>query len=163
GTTTTTTTTTTTPITPVVTPPVVVVPPTTPINAVAENAVTRLPQVGDNYLRVISPTVLELERITTKDADPAQPADWNFVSSGTLVPPKETGYTYSPQPYQKVMMADFSTFTAPGEYQVVVPGLGASLPFLIDEGIAMAFTRTYALGLYHQRCGTDNALPFTRF
>ena len=45
----------------------------------------------------------------------------------------------------------------------MVPGLGASLPFLIDDGIAMAFARTYALGLYHQRCGTSNDLPFTRF
>ena len=27
----------------------------------------------------------------------------------------------------------------------------------------MAFARTYALGLYHQRCGTDDALPYTRF
>jgi len=27
----------------------------------------------------------------------------------------------------------------------------------------MAFTRAYALGLYHQRCGTSNVLPFTRF
>jgi hypothetical protein len=40
--------------------------------------------------------------------------------------------------------------------------MGASLPFLIDEGIAMDFTRAYALGLYHQRCGTDNVLPHTR-
>ncbi len=27
----------------------------------------------------------------------------------------------------------------------------------------MNFARTYALGLYHQRCGTSNDLPFTRF
>jgi hypothetical protein len=41
--------------------------------------------------------------------------------------------------------------------------MGASLPFRIDDGIAMNFARAYALGLYHQRCGTDNSLPFTRF
>ena len=41
--------------------------------------------------------------------------------------------------------------------------LPASTQFLIDEGIAMGFTRTYALGLYHQRSGTSNDLPFTRF
>ncbi len=65
--------------------------------------------------------------------------------------------------YQKVMEADFSPFKNPGEYRLLVPGLGASFPFFINEGVAAAFARTYALGLYHQRCGTDNALPFTRF
>jgi hypothetical protein len=40
--------------------------------------------------------------------------------------------------------------------------LGASYPFVIDEGVAMGFARSYALGLYHQRCGTNNTLPFTR-
>ena len=46
---------------------------------------------------------------------------------------------------------------------LVVPGLGASYPFRIDEGVAAAFARTYELGIYHQRCGTDNSLPYTRF
>jgi hypothetical protein len=45
----------------------------------------------------------------------------------------------------------------------MVPGMGASLPFLIDNGIAMSFARAYALGLYHQRCGTNTAMPYTRF
>ena len=55
----------------------------------------------------------------------------------------------------------------PGEYRVSVPGLGASFPFFIDDAMRQAaFARTYALGLYHQRCGTDNgclsrALPRT--
>jgi hypothetical protein len=85
------------------------------------------------------------------------------VFSGTLTARADVGYTYSPTPYQKVLQADFSGLTAPGEYQLVVPGLGASLPFLVNDGVAMGFLRTYELGLYHQRCGTDNALPFTRF
>ncbi|MCX6955066.1 MAG: glycoside hydrolase family 9 protein, partial [Verrucomicrobia bacterium] len=85
------------------------------------------------------------------------------VFSGTLTLRPDVGYVYSPMPYQKVLEADFSAFTTPGRYQLRVPGLGASLPFAIDEGIAMSFLRTYALGLYHQRCGTDNAMPFTRF
>ncbi len=297
---------TTTPTTPpiVVTPPIITVPTdpttTTPINAVAENSATRLPQVGDYALRIVSPTIVELQRITTKAADPAPATDWNFVANGTFNAPatsefavtvngssvavkavnfrrrvayaplevrdlridnvlilelnspiadgqavevknpsgalwpaamqfklaadplrysaaihvnqegyvpslpkkaivghylgnkgeleiastsfkivtaatgttvysglltarKETGYTYSPQPYQKVYQADFSSFTTPGEYQLVVPGLGASLPFLINEGVAMAFLRTYALGVYHQRCGAANEMPYTRF
>ncbi len=85
------------------------------------------------------------------------------VYQGTLTSRPDVGYTYSPTPYQKVLEADFSAFTTPGEYQLVVPGLGASLPFMIDEGVAMAFARAYELGLYHQRCGTDNSLPYSRF
>jgi hypothetical protein len=85
------------------------------------------------------------------------------VFEGTLTPHPETGYTYSPAPYQQVWAADFSKLEAPGDYQVVVPGLGASVPFRIGDGLIMNFARTYALGLYHQRCGTGNALPFTRF
>jgi hypothetical protein len=84
------------------------------------------------------------------------------VYQGTLTTRLDVGYTYAPTPYQKVLQADFSNFTTPGEYQLVVPGLGASLPFQIDEGIAMAFARAYELGLYHQRCGTNNCYPHTR-
>ena len=64
--------------------------------------------------------------------------------------------------YQKVYEADFTSLNTPGEYQLVVPGMGASLPFLIDNGIAMSFARAYSLGLYHQRCGTNTAMPYTR-
>jgi hypothetical protein len=85
------------------------------------------------------------------------------VYRGSLVPRKDIGYEYTPLPYQEVLEADFSSFTTPGEYYLVLPGLGASLPFVIDEGIAMGWMRTYALGLYHQRSGTALGLPFTRF
>jgi hypothetical protein len=83
------------------------------------------------------------------------------VYAGRLGHRLDKGFDYSP--YQKVLEADFSDFKVPGEYQLLVPGLGASWRFFIDEGVAAAFARTYALGLYHQRCGTSNALPFTRF
>jgi hypothetical protein len=85
------------------------------------------------------------------------------VYEGTLTLRKDAGYLYSPIPYQNVYEADFSAWTTPGEYYVVVPGMGASLPFRIDAGIAMDFARTYALGMFHQRSGFDVALPFTRF
>lgn len=65
--------------------------------------------------------------------------------------------------YQKIWEADFSAFKTPGEYRLAVPGLGASYPFFIDAGIPAALARTYALGIYHQRCGAENALPFSRF
>jgi hypothetical protein len=84
------------------------------------------------------------------------------VFTGTLNSRKDIGFSYSPLPYQKVLEADFTAFNTPGEYRLLVPGLGASYPFLIDEGVSAAYARTYALGLYHQRCGTDNAYPFTR-
>ena len=84
------------------------------------------------------------------------------VFRGALHPRREVGSTVTPTPYQKVLEADFGTFTTPGKYRLAVPGLGASLPFVIDAGLPMNFTRAYALGLYHQRCGAANALPYTR-
>src|SRR5205823_9962476 len=85
------------------------------------------------------------------------------VYQGPLVQRSDSGWTYTPTPYQKVYEADFTSFNTPGEYRLMVPGMGASLPFLIDNGIGMDFARAYALGLYHQRCGTNTAMPFTRF
>jgi hypothetical protein len=86
------------------------------------------------------------------------------VYSGTLsAQPGDVGYTTNPLPYQHVLMADFSSYQTPGQYYLEVQGLGASLPFLINEGIAMAWTRTYALGMYEQRSGMAVSMPFTRF
>ena len=85
------------------------------------------------------------------------------VYQGSLVQRLDSGYTYTPTPYQKVYQADFTSFTTPGQYRLVVPGMGASLPFLIHDGVAMDFARAYALGLYHQRCGTNTTMPQTRF
>ncbi len=65
--------------------------------------------------------------------------------------------------YQQVFEADFSSFTKTGEYRLAVDGLGVSYPFFINEGYPALLARTYALGIYHQRCGDSNALPFTRF
>ncbi|HTL67270.1 MAG TPA: glycoside hydrolase family 9 protein [Lacunisphaera sp.] len=85
------------------------------------------------------------------------------VFSGSLARRADAGWSYAPAPYQQVCEADFTGFNTPGRYRVLVPGLGASVPFRIDEGIAMDFARAYALGLYHQRCGSANAMPYTRF
>ncbi len=85
------------------TPPVVTVPPATttpsaPIATVpislAENDAIRLPQVGDRQLRVLTPTLLELQRITTKAKDPATVTDWNFVdASGNFSAPATSQFT----------------------------------------------------------------------
>jgi phosphatidylethanolamine-binding protein (PEBP) family uncharacterized protein len=85
------------------------------------------------------------------------------VFTGTLTSRLDSGWTYTPTPYQKVYEADFTSFTTPGQYRLVVPGMGASLPFNITDGVAMAFARTYALGLYNQRCGTNVTLPWSRY
>jgi hypothetical protein len=84
------------------------------------------------------------------------------VYHGSLERRRDIGYSYQPLPYQQVFEADFSAFQVPGEYRLQVPGMGASYTFLINEGTPAAFARTFALGLYHQRCGMENAFPFTR-
>jgi len=65
--------------------------------------------------------------------------------------------------YQQVLEADFTDFKTPGEYRLCVKGLGVSFPFRIDAAVVGALARAYALGIYHQRCGGANELPFTRF
>jgi hypothetical protein len=86
--------------------------------------------------------------------------------------PTDDSQIYQPQ-YQRVYEADFSTFGTVGQYVMQVQGLGASLPFRIDDGIAMKLARAYALGIYHQRCGGNgdtsidgeqgNKFPFTLY
>jgi hypothetical protein len=87
----------------------------------------------------------------------------NTVFTGTLSLRADSGFIISPIPYQQVYQADFSSFTTPGDYELVVPGMGGSLPFTIDNSLVMGFTRAYELGLYNQRCGMNIGLPYTRF
>lgn len=83
------------------------------------------------------------------------------VFRGKLTLRRDKGFPYPA--YQDVREADFTAFQTPGEYRLRVAGVGTSYPFFIDEGISAAFTRTIALGIYHQRCGGANEFPFTRF
>jgi len=85
----------------------------------------------------------------------------NDVFKGPLLPRHDVGFPFVC--YQNVLGADFSGLKTTGEYRLLVPGLGASFRFLIDDAVAGAFARAYALGIYHQRCGAANDLPFTRF
>ncbi|MBA4147113.1 MAG: glycoside hydrolase family 9 protein [Verrucomicrobia bacterium] len=89
-------------------------------------------------------------------------SDGGVVYTGALRLRKDNGYTYSPAPYQKVYEADFSAFQTPGEYRLQIPGMGASYAFMINDGVAGTFARSYALGLYHQRCGHSNSYPHSR-
>jgi hypothetical protein len=84
------------------------------------------------------------------------------VFSGTLKLRADFGFATTTKPYQQVQEADFSAFKTPGEYVLFVPGLGTSFPFRIDDGVTANFARTFALGLFHQRCGGPNDLPYTR-
>ena len=83
------------------------------------------------------------------------------VFTGKLTPRPDKGFTFSC--YQQVLEADFTAFKTPGEYRLQVAGYGTSWPFWIEDGVAAAMARTHALGLYHQRCGAANEMPFTRF
>jgi hypothetical protein len=65
--------------------------------------------------------------------------------------------------YNGVLEVDFSELVTPGNYRLRVPGFGASMPFNIGEALPKQLTRTFALGLYHNRSGQDHALPYTRF
>lgn len=85
------------------------------------------------------------------------------VFEGNLSLRKDEGFPFTNRPYQQVFEADFSLLSSPGTYQLFVPGLGTSFAFQIDDGVPAAFARSYALGLYHQRCGVEKILPFTRF
>ncbi|MGV3771329.1 MAG: glycoside hydrolase family 9 protein, partial [Verrucomicrobiales bacterium] len=89
-------------------------------------------------------------------------ASGEIAYKGKLVPAQDKGWSFSPPPYQRVLRADFSALEKEGVYRLRVPGLGASYPFQIHKGTFAAFARAYALGLYHQRCGTNNVMPFTR-
>jgi hypothetical protein len=92
-----------------------------------------------------------------------------LISTGTgatnfqaaLRPRADRGFNF--ECYKRVYEADFSEFNEPGEYRLYVPGLGTSFPFAIGENVAGWLARTYEAGLYHQRCGASNSLPFTRF
>ncbi len=88
-------------------------------------------------------------------------ASGQSVFSGILKPRSDSGFPFDC--YQKVFEADFSDFKKPGEYRLAIASLGVSYPFFIGDEVAGAFARSYALGIYHQRCGQANALPFTRF
>ena len=87
----------------------------------------------------------------------------NVVFQGPLTQRQDVGYQTTPLPYQQVYVADFSSLKTPGEYKIQISGMGTSLPFLVNDGIAMGFARTYALGIFGQRSGAAAALPFTRF
>src|SRR4051812_4323483 len=49
-------------------------------SAVAQSNTAALPAVGQAELNILTPTLLELSLITTKEPDPAPVSVWNFVA-----------------------------------------------------------------------------------
>lgn len=82
------------------------------------------------------------------------------VHKGTLAETNEQGWAGGD--YGHVLIADFSPLQTPGVYRLKIPGIGCSKTFRIDDGALQNALRLYALGIYHQRCGGSNDLPFTR-
>ncbi len=62
----------------------------------------------------------------------------------------------------RVWEMDFSAFQEPGRYRLVVPGVGASLPFSISPKIYNQAFGVLMRGAYHQRCGTALTEEWTR-
>lgn len=58
---------------------------------------------------------------------------------------------------------DFSTFSEPGVYRVVVPGLGASFPFRIDHTVYRDAAKMAAHGFFNQRSGLALGPPHTKY
>ena len=111
---------------------------------------------------------------TLVDATTGLPVNYTFTSAQISQRSDMDPGSYRPTDnaslqYQNVIQVDFTSFTQPGEYILRIDGLGASFPFRIDDSLAMKLARTYALGLYHKRCGSGsggkqvNDYPFTRF
>ena len=89
-------------------------------------------------------------------------SDHQSVARGTLEAVKDRGWPWA-SPYSQMAVGDFTTLDQAGRYRVVVAGLGESAEFTVGPDATLDWTRTLALGLYHQRCGVANALPFTRY
>lgn len=105
----------------------------------------------------------ELRLRPSLDFRVARAADGRTVMKGVLERRIERGFTDMTLPYRQVFEADFSKLDEPGEYRIVVPGIGRSFPFRIHPAVSALVTRTLALGMYHQRCGAAVGLPWTRF
>ena len=62
-----------------------------------------------------------------------------------------------------VYLADFSAVKKPGRYALVLPGIGCSIPFIIDSKAWNGPFRTSVRGLLHQRNGIALGPPHTSF
>lgn len=70
--------------------------------------------------------------------------------------PENSSYTMC-----DVWQCDFSAFQTPGEYKVVVEGVGCSYPFRIAKDIYAGPFYVACRGLYHHRSGPARGQPWT--
>lgn len=77
------------------------------------------------------------------------------IMSGTTALQTDLGaegsYTFPANKH--VMRGDFSSVTKPGVYRVVVPGMGVSTDFSIDQNNYHSVLKLFELGMFNQRCG----------
>jgi len=79
----------------------------------------------------------------------------------------ETGQT-TETPSANFSVADvyecnFSSFNQPGDYKIVVEGIGSSFPFRIAADLYRDVFYTTIRGLYHNRSGIELKKPYTEF
>ena len=58
---------------------------------------------------------------------------------------------------------NFSAFKEPGDYKIVIDGIGSSFPFRITPDLYRDVFYTTIRGLYHNRSGIELKKPFTEF
>ncbi len=86
-------------------------------------------------------------------------ASRQYVFSGTLSERGSGTGDYK----TRVWQCDFSSFSTPGEYKLVVQGIGCSYPFEIGpDGYRRAF-QAACRGMFHQRCGMAFTSEHTRW
>jgi len=62
-----------------------------------------------------------------------------------------------------VYECNFSAFKEPGDYKIVVEGIGSSFPFRITHDLYRDVFYTTIRGLYHNRSGIELKKPYTEF
>lgn len=94
------------------------------------------------------------------------PSDYQVVKAGS----GEPALTGRPEPLGDSVVSggpvwrlDLSGLSEPGEYRIVIPGVGSSPSFRFGEDAAHHAFYVHLKGLYHQRCGTALVEPFTRW
>jgi hypothetical protein len=62
-----------------------------------------------------------------------------------------------------VFECNFSAFKEPGDYKIVVEGIGSSFPFRMADDLYRDVFYTSIRGLYHNRSGIELKKPYTEF
>ncbi len=97
-----------------------------------------LVSMADNSVAYSGSVTTQRRDLEDEDQDFGSPTTW-----GT------TNNVYG----SDVWEVDFSEFTTPGEYRLVVEGVGSSYPFSLDENVYREAYYYTARGLYYQRAG----------